>query len=78
MISEQQIKIKSLDRLGLGIIEEQAQVWDEGSIKLSEINNDRRKDPNQSNKMWSYRKIKIVIYKKTTFIKSPIFDTGKF
>ena len=51
MISEQQIKIKSLDRLGLGIIEEQAQVWDEGSIKLSEINNDRRKDPNQSNKM---------------------------
>lgn len=59
MYSEQQIEIKSLHRLDLGIIAEQAQVWDVGSIKLSEINNDERKDPNQSNKMWSYRKIKI-------------------
>lgn len=78
MYSEQQIKIKWLDRLHLGIIGEQAQVWDVGSIKLSEINNDERKDPNQSNKMWSYRKIKIAINKKTTFIKWPAFDTGKF
>ena len=51
MYSEQQIKIKALDRLDLGIIGEQAQVWDVGSIKFSEINNDERKDPNQSNKM---------------------------
>ena len=44
---------------------------------LSEINNDTRKDANQSNKMGTYRLFKMIdtTNVKITYIRSPIRDT---
>ena len=66
-------KIKNfLYHIGLGILWEKAHLTDVGTVSIvrqiledielqrwfSEMNNDIRKDPNQSNKMRTYRKVK--------------------
>ena len=81
-------KIKNfLYHIGLGILWEKAQLPDVGTVSIirqrledielqrwfSEMNNDIRKDPNQSNKMRTYRKVSKGV--RITSTRSPTSDT---
>ena len=80
-----------LYHIGLGNLWEKAHFSDVGILSIirqrledielqrwfSEMNNDIRKDPNQSNKMRTYRKVKTIDITdaRITFTRSPTSDT---